>query len=42
MTDDPRLELWLHALLADLRLAARGSGSDSREDVGFRIARNLQ
>jgi formylglycine-generating enzyme required for sulfatase activity len=33
---------WRHATVADLRVAARGSGSDGREDVGFRIARNLQ
>ena len=33
---------WRHALLADLRVAARGSCSEAREDVGFRIARNLQ
>jgi hypothetical protein len=28
--------------VTDLRVAARGSGSDGRDDVGFRIARNLQ
>jgi formylglycine-generating enzyme required for sulfatase activity len=33
---------WRSATVADLRLAARGSGFDGREDVGFRIARNLQ
>ncbi len=33
---------WRSATVADLRLAARGSGSDGREDLGFRIARNLQ
>jgi formylglycine-generating enzyme required for sulfatase activity len=33
---------WRSATVTDLRLAARGSGSDGREDLGFRIARNLQ
>jgi hypothetical protein len=33
---------WRSSLVTDLRLAARGSGSDGREDLGFRIARNLQ
>jgi formylglycine-generating enzyme required for sulfatase activity len=33
---------WRSATVADLRLAARGSGEDGRDDVGFRIARNLQ
>lgn len=33
---------WRSATAADLRLAARGSGFEAREDVGFRIARNLQ
>ncbi len=33
---------WRSATVADLRVAARGSGFDGREDVGFRIARNLQ
>src|SRR6185503_11487750 len=33
---------WRSATPADLRLAARGSGFEAREDVGFRIARNLQ
>ena len=33
---------WRSATVTDLRVAARGSGSDGREDVGFRIARNLQ
>ncbi|HSC13881.1 MAG TPA: SUMF1/EgtB/PvdO family nonheme iron enzyme, partial [Gammaproteobacteria bacterium] len=33
---------WRHALVVDLRVAARGSGVEGREDVGFRIARNLQ
>jgi formylglycine-generating enzyme required for sulfatase activity len=33
---------WRSATSADLRLAARGSGFEAREDVGFRIARNLQ
>ena len=33
---------WRSATVTDLRLAARGSGLDGREDLGFRIARNLQ
>jgi formylglycine-generating enzyme required for sulfatase activity len=33
---------WRSATVTDLRLAARGSGVDGRDDVGFRIARNLQ
>jgi formylglycine-generating enzyme required for sulfatase activity len=33
---------WRSATVTDLRLAARGSGLDGRQDVGFRIARNLQ
>ncbi len=33
---------WRSATVTDLRLAARGSGSDGRDDLGFRIARNLQ
>jgi formylglycine-generating enzyme required for sulfatase activity len=33
---------WRSSTQTDLRLAARGSGSDGREDLGFRIARNLQ
>jgi formylglycine-generating enzyme required for sulfatase activity len=33
---------WRSATVADLRLAARGSGVDGRDDVGFRMARNLQ
>jgi formylglycine-generating enzyme required for sulfatase activity len=33
---------WRSATVTDLRVAARGSGSDGREDLGFRIARNLQ
>jgi formylglycine-generating enzyme required for sulfatase activity len=33
---------WRHATVTDLRMAARGSGADGREDLGFRIARNLQ
>ncbi|HEX7236920.1 MAG TPA: PEGA domain-containing protein, partial [Gammaproteobacteria bacterium] len=33
---------WRSATPADLRLSARGSGFEGREDVGFRIARNLQ
>jgi formylglycine-generating enzyme required for sulfatase activity len=33
---------WRSATVTDLRVAARGSSSDVREDVGFRIARNLQ
>jgi formylglycine-generating enzyme required for sulfatase activity len=33
---------WRSATVTDLRVAARGSGSDGRDDVGFRIARNLQ
>lgn len=33
---------WRSATITDLRVAARGSGSEGRDDVGFRIARNLQ
>jgi len=33
---------WRSSTETDLRLAARGSGTDGREDLGFRIARNLQ
>ena len=33
---------WRSAIPQDLRLSARGSGFEGREDVGFRIARNLQ
>jgi formylglycine-generating enzyme required for sulfatase activity len=33
---------WRSATVTDLRVAARGSGIDGRDDVGFRIARNLQ
>ena len=33
---------WRSATVTDLRLAARGSGQEGRDDVGFRIARNLQ
>jgi len=33
---------WRSSTAMDLRLAARGSGTDGREDLGFRIARNLQ
>lgn len=33
---------WRSATIADLRLAARGSGFEPRPDLGFRIARNLQ
>ena len=33
---------WRSVTAQDLRVAARASSSDGREDVGFRIARNLQ
>jgi formylglycine-generating enzyme required for sulfatase activity len=33
---------WRSATVQDLRVAARASGRDGREDLGFRIARNLQ
>jgi formylglycine-generating enzyme required for sulfatase activity len=33
---------WRSATVTDLRVAARGSGIEGRDDVGFRIARNLQ
>ncbi len=33
---------WRSATVTDLRVAARGSGYDGRDDVGFRIARSLQ
>jgi formylglycine-generating enzyme required for sulfatase activity len=32
---------WRSATVTDLRLAARSSGFEGRDDVGFRIARNL-
>ncbi|MCZ6476204.1 MAG: PEGA domain-containing protein [Gammaproteobacteria bacterium] len=33
---------WRSATITDLRLAYRNYSSDSREDIGFRIARNLE
>jgi formylglycine-generating enzyme required for sulfatase activity len=33
---------WRSATIAELRMAARNSGADPREDIGFRIARNLE
>jgi len=33
---------WRSATVTDLRVAQRGSGLDRRQDVGFRMARNLQ
>ncbi len=33
---------WRSATLPDLRLASRNYSTDAREDVGFRIARNLE
>jgi len=33
---------WRSATVTDLRVAQRGSGLDERQDVGFRVARNLQ
>jgi formylglycine-generating enzyme required for sulfatase activity len=33
---------WRSATLPDLRVAARNYSADAREDVGFRIARNLE
>ena len=33
---------WRSATVRDLRVAQRGSGADRRQDIGFRIARNLQ
>ena len=33
---------WRSATVTDLRVAARGSGFEGRDDVGFRLARNLQ
>jgi len=33
---------WRSATVTDLRLAARGSGVEGRDDVGFRVARGLQ
>ena len=33
---------WRSATVTDLRVAARGSGVEGRDDVGFRIARSLQ
>jgi hypothetical protein len=32
---------WRSATITELRIAARNSGTDAREDIGFRIARNL-
>ena len=33
---------WRSATVAELRVAARNYGADAREDIGFRIARNLE
>jgi len=33
---------WRSATISDLRVAARSYGADAREDIGFRIARNLE
>jgi formylglycine-generating enzyme required for sulfatase activity len=33
---------WRSATVTELRIAARNYGSDAREDIGFRIARNLE
>ena len=33
---------WRSATVAELRMAARNSGADPRDDIGFRIARNLE
>jgi len=33
---------WRSATITDLRVASRGYGAEPREDVGFRLARNLQ
>ncbi len=33
---------WRSATITDLRVAARGYGAEKRDDIGFRIARNLQ
>jgi formylglycine-generating enzyme required for sulfatase activity len=33
---------WRSATAADLRVAARASGTEPRADLGFRMARNLQ
>jgi formylglycine-generating enzyme required for sulfatase activity len=33
---------WRSATVSELRVAARSYGSDAREDIGFRIARNLE
>ncbi len=33
---------WRSATVQDLRMAARSYGTDAREDIGFRIARNLE
>jgi len=33
---------WRSATLPDLRVAGRAYSTDAREDVGFRIARNLE
>jgi formylglycine-generating enzyme required for sulfatase activity len=33
---------WRSATVPELRMAARNSGADPRDDIGFRIARNLE
>jgi len=33
---------WRSATISELRVAARSYGADAREDIGFRIARNLE
>ena len=33
---------WRSATVTELRIAARNSGTDAREDIGFRVARNLE
>lgn len=33
---------WMHGTITDLRLSYRDYGSDGREDLGFRIARNAE
>ena len=33
---------WRSYMIADLRLASRGFSANNREDIGFRIARNLE
>jgi len=33
---------WRSVTVTDLHMSARSYGADAREDIGFRIARNLE